>query len=224
LWQARFFSCVVAPKYFWATIAYMTEAEQYGWSSALSHVTATDADLTSDGGNRVENIRQSDEKTCCETRSMPKRIANAFERLRHVAARLARCILDASGIDIGPAAHAKPGRPPEETGRPCRILIQYSTEIVIAYTVPAFPRGKETLFQIDVRSETKESPARASRNDCVYLLHYSLKFASKKYASDDEVRANGAKNVGDSSKVERQSCDNAINLNGGVSSSAVSTA
>jgi hypothetical protein len=25
-----------------------------------------------------------------------------------------------------------------------------------------------------------------------------LKFASKKYASDDEVRANGAKNVGDS--------------------------
>jgi putative transposase len=45
LWQARFFSRVVAPKYLWVTMAYIennpvraaivTEAEQYRWSSAL---------------------------------------------------------------------------------------------------------------------------------------------------------------------------------------------
>jgi putative transposase len=54
LWQACFYSCVVAPKYLWVTMAYIennpvraaivTEAEQYRWSSAMSHVTAADND------------------------------------------------------------------------------------------------------------------------------------------------------------------------------------
>ena len=54
LWQARFFSCIVAPELLWVTMAYIERnpvraglavtAEQYRWSSAASHITGTDAD------------------------------------------------------------------------------------------------------------------------------------------------------------------------------------
>jgi len=54
LWQARFFSCVVAPEHLWMTVAYIetnpvraglsVEADQYRWSSAKSHTTGIDAD------------------------------------------------------------------------------------------------------------------------------------------------------------------------------------
>ena len=54
VWQARFFSCIVAPSTLWMTMAYIernpvraglaAEAEQYRWSSATSHTTGPDAD------------------------------------------------------------------------------------------------------------------------------------------------------------------------------------
>jgi hypothetical protein len=57
----RFFSCVAAPKFLWATMAcieknpvradIVREAEQYRWSSAMSHITGTDrGPVSSDGG------------------------------------------------------------------------------------------------------------------------------------------------------------------------------
>ncbi len=54
IWQARFFSCIVGPEHLWMTMAYIernpvraglaAEAEQYCWSSAISHTTGLDAD------------------------------------------------------------------------------------------------------------------------------------------------------------------------------------
>jgi putative transposase len=54
LWQARFFSCVVAPEHLWITMAYIERnpvraglslrADQYHWSSAASHTTGIDAE------------------------------------------------------------------------------------------------------------------------------------------------------------------------------------
>ncbi len=54
VWQARFFSCIVGPEHLWMTMAYIernpvraglaAEADQYRWSSAISHTTGLDAD------------------------------------------------------------------------------------------------------------------------------------------------------------------------------------
>ena len=54
LWQARFFSCVVAPEHLWITMAYIErnpvraglhlQADQYRWSSAASHTTGIDTE------------------------------------------------------------------------------------------------------------------------------------------------------------------------------------
>jgi hypothetical protein len=91
----RFFSCVAAPKFLWTTMAcieknpvradIVREAEQYCWSSAMSHITGTDrGPVSSDGGmapkiyaSAMDNVRST---------WMPKRLASGFERLRCTAA------------------------------------------------------------------------------------------------------------------------------------------
>jgi REP element-mobilizing transposase RayT len=93
LWQARFFSCVVAPKYLWTTMAYIEknpvragivrEAEQYRWSSATSHITGTDTGpVSSDGGMAPKIYAKRDGQMCCEARWMLKRLTSGFEKLR----------------------------------------------------------------------------------------------------------------------------------------------
>jgi putative transposase len=52
LWQNRFFSCVLGPSHLWAALAYVeqnpvrsglvSQAIDYGWSSAMSHVVGKD--------------------------------------------------------------------------------------------------------------------------------------------------------------------------------------
>jgi hypothetical protein len=118
--------------------AIVTEAEQYRWSSALSHVTATDTDhLLQMGEWRREYTTErwkSVLRNTVDAEADRERIGEATTRGHPLGDHVFSTHLESI---LGPRLTPNRVGLPKNTP-PLPNPIQHPTEILIAYTVPAF--------------------------------------------------------------------------------------